>query len=48
MGMAYPKKFSRTSRKRKLGFRKRMKTKNGRKMVNRKRAAGRTLNVADK
>lgn len=48
MGMAYPKKFSRTTRKRRLGFRVRMRTKNGRKMINRKRAAGRSLNVADK
>lgn len=47
MGMAYPKKFSRTTRKRRMGFRARMRTKDGRKMINRKRAAGRTLNVAD-
>ena len=30
------------------GFRARMKTKDGRKMMNRKRRAGRSLNVADK
>ena len=48
MSMAYPKRFSRKTRKRRHGFRNRMKTKNGRKMINRKRAAGRSLNVADK
>jgi large subunit ribosomal protein L34 len=48
MSMAYPKKFSRIKRKRRLGFRGRMKTKAGRKMINRKRALGRSLNVADK
>ena len=31
-----------------IGFRARMQTKNGRKMMNRKRRAGRSLNVADK
>jgi large subunit ribosomal protein L34 len=48
MGMHYPKRFSRKTRKRRIGFRARMATKNGRKMVNRKRRAGRSLNVADK
>jgi large subunit ribosomal protein L34 len=48
MSMAYPHKSSRIKRKRSIGFRARMKTKNGRKLMNRKRAAGRSLNVADK
>jgi large subunit ribosomal protein L34 len=39
---------SRTKRKRAIGFRARMKTTNGRKLINRKRAVGRSLNVADK
>lgn len=47
MGMHYNKRFSRKTRKRRIGFRARMKTKAGRKMINRKRAAGRSLNVAD-
>jgi large subunit ribosomal protein L34 len=46
--MHYPHRTSRIKRKRGIGFRARMKTKNGRKLVNRKRAAGRSLNVADK
>ena len=48
MSMAYPKKKSYIKRKRRLGFRARMKTKAGRKMINRKRRVGRSLNVADK
>lgn len=46
--MHYPHRVSRLKRKRAIGFRARMKTTNGRKMMNRKRAAGRSLNVADK
>lgn len=46
--MHYPHRTSRIKRKRSIGFRTRMKSKNGRKMINRKRAAGRSLNVADK
>lgn len=46
--MHYPHRTSRIKRKRQIGFRARMKTKNGRKMINRKRAVGRSLNVADK
>ncbi|MBL0922578.1 MAG: 50S ribosomal protein L34 [Phycisphaerales bacterium] len=45
--MHYPHKTSRTKRKRSIGFRARMKTKNGRKLLNRKRRFGRSLNVAD-
>ncbi|MGD9690610.1 MAG: 50S ribosomal protein L34 [Phycisphaerales bacterium] len=48
MSMHYEKRVSRVKRKRSIGFRTRMKTKNGRKMINRKRRAGRSLNVADK
>jgi large subunit ribosomal protein L34 len=46
--MHYPHRVSRVKRKRSIGFRVRMKSRNGRKMINRKRAAGRSLNVADK
>ena len=43
--MHYPHRISKVKRARKLGFRARMATKNGRKMINRKRAAGRKVNV---
>ncbi|GDY00645.1 MAG: 50S ribosomal protein L34 [Phycisphaerae bacterium] len=46
--MHYPHRTSRIKRVRAIGFRARMKTKNGRKLMNRKRAAGRSLNVANK
>ena len=46
--MHYPHRISRIKRKRSIGFRARMLTRDGRKMMNRKRAAGRSLNVADK
>ncbi len=46
--MHYPHRTSRIKRKRSIGFRARMKTVNGRKLINRKRAAGRSLNIADK
>ena len=46
--MHYPHRTSRIKRKRGIGFRARMKTKHGRKMMNRKRKVGRSLNVADK
>lgn len=48
MGMAYPKRKSKVKRKRTIGFLSRMKTRTGRKLINRKRRAGRSLNVADK
>ena len=41
----YPKKWSNVKRRRKFGFRARMKTKNGRKIINSKRRAGRSVNV---
>ncbi|RMH23874.1 MAG: 50S ribosomal protein L34 [Planctomycetota bacterium] len=46
--MHYPRRTSRIKRKRSIGFRARMRTRNGRKMINRKRRIGRRLNVADK
>ncbi|MEM8834647.1 MAG: 50S ribosomal protein L34 [Planctomycetota bacterium] len=46
--MHYPRRTSRIKRKRSIGFRARMRTKNGRKMMNRKRRLGRSLNIADK
>lgn len=46
--MHYPRRVSRIKRKRAIGFRARMRTKHGRKMINRKRRLGRSLNVADK
>jgi len=46
--MHYPHRISRLKRKRAIGFRARMQTTHGRKMMNRKRKVGRSLNVADK
>ena len=46
--MHYPRRTSRIKRKRSIGFRARMKTTNGRKLINRRRRAGRSLNTADK
>lgn len=43
--MHYPRRVSKIKRVRKFGFRARMKTKLGRKMINRKRAAGRKLSA---
>lgn len=45
MSTHYPKKRSKIKRVRKLGFRKRMSTKLGRKMLSRKRRTGRSLAV---
>jgi large subunit ribosomal protein L34 len=47
MSMHYPKRISKIKRKRAFGFRARMKTKAGRKMINRKRRAGRALTPPD-
>jgi len=41
----YPKRRSNIKRRRKFGFRARMKTKNGRKTINAKRRVGRSVNV---
>lgn len=43
--MHYPHKISKVKRARKLGFRARMRTKNGRKIINAKRRAGRAVQV---
>jgi ribosomal protein L34 len=43
--MHYPHKISKVKRARKLGFRARMRTAKGRQMINRKRAAGRRVQV---
>jgi len=41
----YPKRWSNITRRRKFGFRARMRSRNGRKMLNRCRRLGRSLNV---
>ena len=43
--MHYPRRVSKIKRVRQLGFRARMKTKAGRKMINRKRRLGRRLSA---
>jgi len=43
--MHYPRRVSKIKRVRKFGFRARMKTKLGRKMINRKRRTGRRLSA---
>jgi large subunit ribosomal protein L34 len=43
--MHYPRKISKVKRARKIGFRSRMKTKNGRKTIKRKRQRGRQVQV---
>ena len=45
MSTHYPKRRSLIKRARKFGFRARMRTKNGRNMLNRKRRIGRRVNV---
>jgi len=46
--MNYPRRVSRIKRKRAIGFRARMRTRNGRKILNGKRRVGRFVNQADK
>ena len=43
--MHYPHRISKVKRARKLGFRARMRTKNGRKIINAKRRLGRKVQV---
>jgi large subunit ribosomal protein L34 len=43
--MHYPRRVSKRKRARKLGFRARMRTRSGRKIINRKRRAGRRVQV---
>ena len=45
MSTHYPKRRSLVKRRRKFGFRARMKSKAGRKLINAKRRAGRSVNV---
>lgn len=45
--MHYPHRVSHRKRKRKHGFRARMRTSKGRKLINRKRRVGRRVNVRD-
>jgi large subunit ribosomal protein L34 len=45
--MHYPRRVSRIKRKRAIGFRARMRTRSGRKIINSKRRLGRHINVAD-
>lgn len=44
MAMHYPRRTSNVKRRRKLGFRARMKTRSGRKLINKRRRIGRTIN----
>lgn len=46
--MHYPHRVSKIKRKRSIGFRARMKSKSGRKVINRQRRVGRSVNSADK
>ncbi len=46
MAIHYPRRLSNTKRKRRYGFRARMKTRHGRKMINRRRSMGRALPAA--
>ena len=48
MAIHYPRRTSRIKRKRSIGFRARMRTKAGRKILNNKRRRGRMVNIADK
>jgi large subunit ribosomal protein L34 len=44
--MNYPHRISKIKRKRKCGFRARMRTRNGRKIINQRRRIGRRINAA--
>ena len=46
--MHYPRRTSKIKRRRQLGFRARMRTRNGRKIINRKRRLGRRVNIVNK
>ena len=48
MATHYPRRLSKRKRKRSIGFRARMRTKAGRKIINAKRRKGRLINIADK
>ena len=48
MSTHYCKRKSNVKRKRSMGFRARMKTKSGRKIINNKRRQGRMVNAADR
>jgi len=48
MAIHYPRRTSRIKRKRSIGFRARMRTKAGRRIINNKRRRGRMINIADK
>ncbi len=43
--MHYPHRISKIKRKRQFGFRRRMRTANGRKIINRKRRLGRRVSI---
>ncbi len=45
MTLHYPKRRSLIKRARKFGFRARMRTKDGRKLINRRRSMGRSVNI---
>ena len=47
MSTHYPKRRSLVKRARKFGFRARMRTKSGRKLINRRRRQGRVVNVRE-
>ncbi len=48
MAIHYPRRISRIKRVRKLGFRARMRTKSGRKMINGRRRIGRKIDSVSK